>query len=474
MTPNEFMEQCYLLGRYLEYYQDENIFKDTANSLIEEGLRLKNENINIVLSNGERIDPVDYLFHMTSRDKIYDSEDKVRCPILLYTSDPICYGILNSFIYKIASELDKRGFLTEIFDLPTDGVSHPERLLKRRFKAVIGFHTKFFSSKINDGKYFNDYIYGPKFLIILDHPGTFYEILTDCPDDLYVITLDENYKNYVDKYFPKVKKTFVIPPGGTECTETNLEKDIPLSFVGTYRNYRQWLPALQKLDDENKGLGSEFIEAAEQHPDLTFEEDLHLVIANRIKRGDMSAVTNNKFAKLFFDLSIPRGIILSKIREKIILTLLKSGLTLHVYGDCWKSPIFEEYENLIVHPELTPEESLKVFARSKVSLNIMSWHKAGMTERLSNIMLNHSLVATDESAYLRSNYQDNEDIIMFKLSDSEINSLPDRIKNILSDDDNSQKMAESTYQKALKKETWEIRTSEILNIIELTNKECQL
>ena len=104
----------------------------------------------------------------------------------------------------------------------------------------------------------------------------------------------------------------------------------------------------------------------------------------------------------------------------------------------------------------------------------MSWHKAGMTERLSNIMLNHSLVATDESAYLRSNYQDNEDIIMFKLSDSEINSLPDRIKNILSDDDNSQKMAESTYQKALKKETWEIRTSEILNIIELTNKECQL
>lgn len=465
MTLEEYTDHCYLLGRYLEYYKDDESFESTSNSLIETGLIFRNNGIKIFSSANIEFDAIDFLMHMIARDEIYDAEDQKRCPILLYTSDPICYGILNSFIYEIASELDKMGYLTEIFDLPTDGVNHPERLLKRRFKAVIGFHTKFFSSKINSSEYFNDYIYGPKFLIILDHPGTFYEILTDCPDDLNVITLDENYKYYVEKYFPKVKKAFVIPPGGTEYTAQTLKKDIPLSFVGTYRDYRQWLPSLQKFDEENNGLGSDFINTAESHLDLTFEEDLSLVINDRIKNGIMQSISHEEFAKLFFDLSIPRGIVLSKTREKIILEILKSGLSLHVYGGSWKSPFFANFDNLIIHDEVSPEESLEIFARSKVSLNIMSWHKAGMTERLSNIMLNHSLVVTDESTYLCRNYCDNEDMLIFKLNDKEIKALPDRIKDILSDDLKMQSMAEAAYQKASKKETWKIRTSEIVDII---------
>jgi len=465
MTSEEYIEQCYLLGRYLEYYKEDGSFENVSASLINEGLSFRNTGIKIPSSGNTEFDAIDFLMHMIARDNIYDAEDQKRCPILLYTSDPICYGVLNSFIYEIASELDNRGYLTEIFDLPTDGVKHPERLLNRRFKAVIGVHTEFFSSKIKDNIYFHDMIYGPKFIILLDHPGTFYKVLTDCPEDFYVITLDENYKKYVDKYFPKVKGTFVIPPGGKEYANIKIEKDIPLSFVGSYHDFRLWLPALQEFDKENDGLGTEFINIAEDHINLPWEEDLKLTINNRLESGKMLSSSESEFARLFYDLVLPRSIVLSKTREKIILEILKSGLTLHVYGDSWKSPIFDSFDNLIVHDEVSPEDSLEIFARSKISLNIMSWHKAGMTERLSNIMLNKSVVVSDESTYLNEHYKNDEDIISFNLTEKEIKALPDRIKALLADENKLYAMAENAFKKASKLETWQHRTDEIIKII---------
>ena len=44
----------------------------------------------------------------------------------------------------------------------------------------------------------------------------------------------------------------------------------------------------------------------------------------------------------------------------------------------------------------------------KVGLNIMTWHKYGMTERIANICLSGAVCLTDSSEYLRNNFNNNE------------------------------------------------------------------
>lgn len=477
MESKEYADKCYLLGRYLEYYKENETYNETANNLITEGLKLRAENkkITTTSSNDEiiELDPIDFLLHMTAKDNTYDSEDKKRCPILLYKSEPICYGVLNEFIDNIARELDANGYLVEIYDLVKEGSKNLQKIIGKRFKAIIGIQTKVFSIKLSDGENLHDLIFGPKFMICLDHPGTMYDIFTDAPKDFFIITHDIYYKEYIENYYSNVKKIFIIPPGGNAANNSHYShsnKDIPFSFVGSYHDYRQLIPLLTDFDKKNDNLGTEFIIEAEKNRKNTLETTLHNILMSHVKAGKIKNPTSAEFARIFSTLRVPINIVINKTKEKILLALLNSGLELHVYGNSWtNAQVFKKFNNLIIHPEVTPVESYDVYARSKVSLNIMSFHKAGMTERLANMMLNHTVIVTDESEYLNENYINNEDMIIFSLDEESINHLPKRIQDIITNDNIRVQMANSTYKKAAEKETWNKRTSELINAINIAN-----
>ena len=90
------------------------------------------------------------------------------------------------------------------------------------------------------------------------------------------------------------------------------------------------------------------------------------------------------------------------IREKIIKTLIESGIKVDVFGDSWKKSPYADNKNLIIHDDIDFEKGLDIMAQSRISLNVMSWHKGGMTERIANAMLNYSVCVTDETSYINS------------------------------------------------------------------------
>ena len=94
----------------------------------------------------------------------------------------------------------------------------------------------------------------------------------------------------------------------------------------------------------------------------------------------------------------------------------------------------------------------------------MTWHKAGFTERIAEPQLRGSLVVTDSTEYLRENYTDGEDIIMFDLSDESITELPKRLKALLSDKDQLLHIAYNGYRNALEHHTWDARADEFLKM----------
>ena len=150
-------------------------------------------------------------------------------------------------------------------------------------------------------------------------------------------------------------------------------------------------------------------------------------------------------------------------RYQILKTILDYGIKLDVFGDFWKSSVFADYPNLICHSGVTVEESLEVYARSKVSLNIMSWHKDGFTERVANIMLAHTVLLTDKTTYLEENYVNGKELVMFSLD--EIEKLSELIKRV-SGQGQLEQIAEAGYQKTLKRHTWEYQTEELLKALD--------
>ncbi len=150
----------------------------------------------------------------------------------------------------------------------------------------------------------------------------------------------------------------------------------------------------------------------------------------------------------------------SYYRDAVIKTLIAAGIHVHVYGDSWQGFHSEHEAHLSRHPEVSVEESLEVLGHAKIGLNIMSWHKAGMTERIANIMLSGAVCVSDESSYLRENYTDGEELTLFRLS--ELSLLPQKVLELLREENLRRQMAEKAYERARKEHTWRKRAEELL------------
>ena len=153
--------------------------------------------------------------------------------------------------------------------------------------------------------------------------------------------------------------------------------------------------------------------------------------------------------------------IMSYYREKVVEAILAEGIELEVYGDSWRQSPFSNYPGLHIHPEVTVEESLMVMEESRISLNVMAWHKDGFTERIANSMLNNSVVLTDKSTFLQENFTDGEDILLYDLQ--HLDRMTKTIKRYLDEPGNAlKKIAAKAYDKAEEKYTWKQTAEELL------------
>jgi spore maturation protein CgeB len=277
----------------------------------------------------------------------------------------------------------------------------------------------------------------------------------NAPKDCYILTHDRNYAEFVRKFYPNIKGCYILPPAGEKCNPVNdTQKIYDLSFIGSYHDPQILLAKVKQLDEKYDGKASVLAQSMIDNPDETYEAQ-----ASRVM-GRLSADEHYELSATYF-------CAMTYYREKIIRTILDAGLTLHVFGDSWKEPAFSGYPNLIIHPLADAEDSLKLYAQSKVSLNIMSWHKDGMTERIANSMLNRAVVLSDPSTYLTEHYTDDREIVYYHLT--RLDELPGKIRKLLADDDYRETIAENACKYAAVHDTWDNRAEEFLKIIDEIN-----
>ena len=159
-------------------------------------------------------------------------------------------------------------------------------------------------------------------------------------------------------------------------------------------------------------------------------------------------------------------LVVSYYREKLISTLLDAGVRVHLYGPGWDICDFAHHPNLVWEGRISAKDVLEKMRRSKIVLNTMTWFKDGTHDRVFNGMLAGAVAVSDESLYMKEEFlsypktdAQSAQMVMFQLK--EMARLAKLLKNLLSDPDTMQKIADNGRRRALKAHTWRCRAKEI-------------
>ena len=437
---------CYLIAKYRERLIAHKLFNPAAEPILVEAEDKGLKNEAVALLEG----------FLSKNDSFYIIDDCTK-PVLIFRGNDTCYNVLNTFADELKNSIEKSGYKTEIFDVDREDWKEVVRYQNKHYKAVVGFQSFLFSVKMEDGKrYLADFIKAPKFNFLLDAPICFSSHLDYRAEDFTILTHDINYKNFLEKYYKQQAK--ILPPGGmiSKNPVSMDERKYELTFLGSYGDYRNILSELEGLSAEDKAVGMALFEKLKLEPELTLEAGFDKVIKERglVMDEDTYLIRLHSVRRVLYAASY-------YFREKAIKAILDSEIKLTVFGESFKNSPFADCENLNIREEVPAERSLEVYGNSKISLNFMTWHKAGLTERMVNIMLAGAVLLTDCTDGFSEGA--GEDFVDFKLSD--IDSLPEKIKELLKNDSLLNKIALNGKKRAISSMTWDKRAEELLELL---------
>ena len=366
-------------------------------------------------------------------------------PCLILTGDDVCAGVLNGFANSLADEMAALGQAVittdsrygEYKNIPTN------QLLTQNYKAVIGFQAPVFANVMIQN------MKGKKIQFWFDDPTFFQDFFSDHSKETYILCQDIYYADFIREHYI-LPNAMQFPPGGTVIDNLPKEKIYDIAFVGNYEP----LPECVYEDVFEEG----FFEYMITHPDDTFEQGMF----GYGKTLGFEYTKQEVMQQLQKVLHVCRNV-LDRDRHYTIEKIVSSGIKLHVFSENWEMYQGEGRENLIIHPMIYGEEPYRVWAQSKIGLNIMRGHKAGMTERVANIMLCGTCCLSDETIYLREHFTAGEDIVLFRRT--ELDELSDKIRYLLAHDDERERIAAAGQEKAFREHTWRARAEQLLELL---------
>ena len=376
--------------------------------------------------------------------------------LIIKGDNSICYGILESYSCQLRDALRELGEDVVYIDLKVDDIIN---YIYKKFKAVIAFMDVVFYNQIpNSDAMLFDLIQGPKFNYWLDHPVFLYRYKNRFPKDYYILTHDRNYVKFINEHYKKVTAFFFPPGGKTSNNAIPFEKrEYDVSFLGAYSDYRKVIRDLTDSEDIIKKIVKLYFDFMIDNPDLTAEsafkdvlDSLGIEISEENFMNNFSAIQGiSVWGTAYY------------YREKIIDVLLENKITIDVFGDSWKDAPFFGNKYLRVHPAIEASKVSEIYGNSKISLNVMSWHKDSITERVLDAMMAGSIVVTDSTDAIKEAFEDS--ILTYSLKQL------DEIPKMIYDNLNNYELAEMGRIKVYENYRWKSRAKDLLNIIGRVN-----
>lgn len=386
-------------------------------------------------------------------------------PFLFYYGVTYCYNILNHILKQLEDSLKAVGYRVIAYDEQQEDIAGLSRFVGKRFLAVIGVQSYLFSVFLKDtGVFLHDQIYGPKLNIVLDHPIWLKNQLEHVPDNYVVLTHDAHYQDFIEQFYPGVTGSMLFPPAFAkdmidEYKPSFAKRQFDVTFIGTYGDYRKKIKQILECLPPIRHLAAHYLKKMKEHTDLTAEAAFTQVLE---ERGMICG--KEEFLDLFFGMNPVIQCVMYYYREKVIRTLLDAHIPVHIFGTTWKESKLAGHPLLTIHEDVTPEESLAVMRDSKISLNIMAWHKGGFTERMANCMEQGSVLLTDQTTYDDGELKDKKNICMFHLGHLE--ALPDQIQELLSCEVKWNEISAAGRAYVADKQSGTVRVQQLIDLID--------
>ncbi len=440
-TEGEWFTNAYLLVRYLK-------------QLTEAGLMETMLNVYIAHANTQGFQS--YFEHILQQflaqdQELYQKIYLATAPFFIIRGGDICYSVLRTFADRFANALKQCGQRVIMTSGDDTEVTNLEALQKEHFRGIIGFQATILLKPV-----FHN-VKGKRFDYWFDHPIFFHTLFNQMDTPVTFLCQDGNHADYINRMCEK-GMGFHFPPAVSPVTEPLQEKRYDISFMGTYFDENKLWTIVNGMEAELGDLAREVATYLLQHPDMSYNE-----VTDMFLEQYPQITEKYSYEVIMEHLWEACRIAPYTYRNRVVRTILDAGYELHVYGEPWKGFPLREGDRLVCHEEVPSKEVARVIAQSKISLNVMSWHKDGMTERIMEIMMGKSVCLTDETRYLKKHFNQMEDIVMFQLH--ALDQLPDMIGKLLKDDALRKKITEHAYQKVMSEHTWDVRAEQFLDMV---------
>ena len=303
--------------------------------------------------------------------------------------------------------------------------------------------------------------------IMLDHPLGYHQWIEKRPVNFTMFCIDQNHVTYLNRFYKELQPVYFFPSGGTalaeDCKHLSNEtgpnetgpneispiKNRPMDvcFTGNYIEPEMFHLFLDGRGSEYSVFFRSIIKELLDNPESTLED-----VVERALIRENGSVTEEELKETIPNLQFIDLYVRFFMRGEVIKKLVDAGIKVHVFGFGWETLVCHKKENLMTGGELDSKTCLEEIAKSKISLNVMPWFRAGAHDRIFNSMLNGAVCLTDSSLYLDQVLIHSENALVFDLKTLE--ELPVMVKKYLEDDQKLQRIAECGFRFACE-HSWE-------------------
>ena len=374
------------------------------------------------------------------------------------------YDTLDLFTDKLREAFEGMGYESFVYDARMEAQSKMAllSLLDENcgVQAAVTFNNLGYNLDLADGRNLWEAYEIPYINILMDHPFHYEKPLQRAPKTSIVLCTDRNHVKYIRRYFKHIRQTDFLPHAGVELggrLKPLSERGIDVLYAGALPIYTvaKMIPDLSSIPEvDGEVMAQEVLSELVHHPQKTTEDVIEDYL--RTQRGD---IADERVREIIVQMRFIDSYATSFFREQAVRILVENGIRVTAYGvgwdQCdWSDNPYLDYRGKVLAPQILP-----LMNDSKIVLNTMTWFKAGSHDRVFNGMLAGAAVVTDDSTYLRREFTDGKELVMFSLP--ELGTLPERVFDLFGHMQSTQQMTDCGYRAAKENHTWKSRADYI-------------
>ena len=370
------------------------------------------------------------------------------------------YDVGNVFVREIAQALNSLGYETLLLNL-LDDRQCAQALDRRIYKdcdllfCLNGVRPEVPQLE-DDFRFFRD-TGCVCFNMVVDPPLRIYRRLFWNHDIISFV--DRSCLSLVQQYLQLLAQPVFLPHGGSIGPAANTSLDrrpYNVIFTGTWRDPASYLAIVDSFHPYIKGILHDGIDLLAQRDAL----DPFAALAEVMEyKGNSLTHRHDLFRMLALHYAPFDNYVRAQNRLTMLREFDRAELTVDIWGKHWPTTLFTHHR---VHPPVNPAEVTKLMGQSKLVLDLGGFAN-GAHERVFTAMLNGAASVALDNPYLQDNFQDGQDICLYKFTQSA--ALPDKLKNLLCHPEQLSTLAAAGHVKARAGHSWAHRAQQIVELV---------